>query len=280
MSQFSINQVCILAGLNPPTLRMWEKRYGLFPSHREKYRERRYSAAQLNHLMILCLLCSQGIRISKLAPISPFILAAKLEAQDLEIIHVPYRIANIIYATLTLEIERIHKILNECFVRMDASSVIEEVIAPLIEFTCKSPLKSQSLELSLLNQVLKEKIIISIEKLPLPPQKGIITGLLNFLDPRFETCLLYIQYQLKRNFYPVIYLGTLNGKKVIKDTEFNPDLVICLSSDKKHKALLRDREFESITVSPDPKTSENTLWNNWNELEKKVQLAISKKTLG
>jgi hypothetical protein len=64
---YAIGTVARLTGLKPDTLRVWERRYGLRPSHRSPTGRRQYTQADLEHLQLLATLVSTGVRIGEVA---------------------------------------------------------------------------------------------------------------------------------------------------------------------------------------------------------------------
>ncbi len=64
---YAIGTVARLTGLKPDTLRVWERRYGLRPSHRSATGRRQYTQADLEHLQLLATLVESGVRIGEVA---------------------------------------------------------------------------------------------------------------------------------------------------------------------------------------------------------------------
>jgi len=64
---YAIGTVARLTGLKPDTLRVWERRYGLRPSHRSPSGRRQYTQADLEHLQLLATLVDSGVRIGEVA---------------------------------------------------------------------------------------------------------------------------------------------------------------------------------------------------------------------
>lgn len=82
MERYSIAQVEALTGIQAPTLRMWEKRYGFLIPHRTDTNIRYYSDDQLKKLLNISVLIEAGYKISKLASMPEDTLhAASAEVQ-------------------------------------------------------------------------------------------------------------------------------------------------------------------------------------------------------
>lgn len=67
MSSYSIKQLELVSGIKAHTIRMWERRYGLFSPHRTNTNIRRYNEQDVQLILNIALLLRNGYRISKLA---------------------------------------------------------------------------------------------------------------------------------------------------------------------------------------------------------------------
>lgn len=76
---YSIQFVSNVTGINPHTIRAWEKRYGATNPHRDKNGKRLYSDTQIKRLKVLHTLVNFGNSISDVA---------KLTRQELSLIHI------------------------------------------------------------------------------------------------------------------------------------------------------------------------------------------------
>ncbi|MFN2165209.1 MAG: MerR family transcriptional regulator [Anaerolineae bacterium] len=64
---YGIGTVARLTGVNPDTLRVWERRYGLGASHKSPSGRRQYTQGDLEHLQLVAALVSGGARIGEIA---------------------------------------------------------------------------------------------------------------------------------------------------------------------------------------------------------------------
>lgn len=71
MGIYSISDLAELAGIKPHTLRVWEKRYGLLKPQRTDSNIRYYLDTDLKTLMLIVNLYNQGIKISRIAEMTP-----------------------------------------------------------------------------------------------------------------------------------------------------------------------------------------------------------------
>ncbi len=77
-NQFSIKDLENLSGIKAHTIRIWEKRYNLFSPKRTETNIRYYSLSSLQKLLNISFLNANGIKISKIAKLSPSELSVKV----------------------------------------------------------------------------------------------------------------------------------------------------------------------------------------------------------
>ncbi len=64
-----IREVCRVTGVNPVTLRAWERRYGLISPHRTSKGHRIYTAANIRQIQDILLWLSRGVTVSQVKPL-------------------------------------------------------------------------------------------------------------------------------------------------------------------------------------------------------------------
>ena len=70
-THFSIKDLENLTGVKAHTIRIWEKRYGLFAPQRTDTNIRQYNLSSFKKLLDVTFIYNQGIKISKIATFSP-----------------------------------------------------------------------------------------------------------------------------------------------------------------------------------------------------------------
>jgi len=70
MDYYTLNDLELLTGIKPDTIRIWERRYGLTKPHRTETNRRRYSDEDLRKLLNISVLLRNGFRISQIAEMS------------------------------------------------------------------------------------------------------------------------------------------------------------------------------------------------------------------
>lgn len=64
-----IREVCRVTGVNPVTLRAWERRYGLITPHRTEKGHRLYTPANIQQIQDILLWLSRGVTVSQVKPL-------------------------------------------------------------------------------------------------------------------------------------------------------------------------------------------------------------------
>lgn len=64
-----IREVCRVTGVNPVTLRAWERRYGLITPHRTEKGHRLYTDANIRRIQDILLWLSRGVTVSQVQPL-------------------------------------------------------------------------------------------------------------------------------------------------------------------------------------------------------------------
>jgi DNA-binding transcriptional MerR regulator len=81
---YAIGVVSRLTGIQPTTLRIWERRYGLVKPARSEGRNRRYSDADIQRLSLVKTLVDAGHQISTVAQMTMEQLQARLDATSIQ----------------------------------------------------------------------------------------------------------------------------------------------------------------------------------------------------
>ena len=79
---YSVKSVTNITGINPDTLRAWERRYGVVSPHRDHNGRRIYSAEDIDRLRLLVQACKQGHAISRMAELSNDDIQALIESKS------------------------------------------------------------------------------------------------------------------------------------------------------------------------------------------------------
>ena len=219
---FSIKDLENLSGVKAHTIRIWEKRYNLLKPKRSKTNIRHYDLNNLQKLLNISFLNSNGFKISKIAALDETELAPKTrelafmgknDSQDI----VAFKLAMLNFDQILF-----YNTYNSLLEEKSFRTIFYEVFIPLL-FDLGMLWQTNTISPShehFLTVHIKQKILVHIERLqstdPRPSTKTVVLFL-----PENETHdlgLLFINYEILSLGYHTIFLGEnipLNNLKYI-----------------------------------------------------------------
>ena len=219
---FSIKDLENLSGVKAHTIRIWEKRYNLLKPKRSKTNIRHYDLNNLQKLLNISFLNSNGFKISKIAALDETELAPKtrelafMGKNDSQAI-VAFKLAMINFDQILF-----YNTYNSLLEEKSFRTIFYEVFIPLL-FDLGMLWQTNTISPShehFLTVHIKQKILVHIERLqstdPRPSTKTVVLFL-----PENETHdlgLLFINYEILSLGYHTIFLGEnipLNNLKYI-----------------------------------------------------------------
>ncbi|KGD60465.1 MerR family transcriptional regulator [Alcanivorax jadensis T9] len=149
----TIQQASEQCGVNPVTLRAWERRYGLLKPERTAKGHRRYRSAEVDQIRRIVHWVEKGVPISQVASLLSGEQEPLLSADN----GVPWAQASqdALLALETMNGRRLEQLLNSLLADYSHAQVIRELSDPLREQLAGSP--SLSAHLALLEAVLTQK---------------------------------------------------------------------------------------------------------------------------
>jgi len=207
MRSFGIADIERLSGVKAHTLRIWEKRYKTNLSTKTGNGIRQYSAKETERILLLALLNNRGFKISYLLLLSEEEVLAKIQQlNDADCLR-KLAVYQLLFRMYAMDIDGYEKLLDNCFFKWPANTVIGEVVHPFLEYACLLWQGSRLVEEHLIVTILRKKLLYFIERLPLPAKPG-KTALL-FLNGthQLDLSLLYACYLLRYAGVHVIYMG-------------------------------------------------------------------------
>jgi DNA-binding transcriptional MerR regulator len=149
----TIQQASEQCGVNPVTLRAWERRYGLLKPERTAKGHRRYRSAEVDQIRRIVHWVEKGVPISQVASLLSGEQEPLLSADN----GVPWAQArqDALLALETMNGRRLEQLLNSLLADYSHAQVIRELSDPLREQLAGSP--SLSAHLALLEAVLTQK---------------------------------------------------------------------------------------------------------------------------
>lgn len=219
---FSIKDLENLSGVKAHTIRIWEKRYNLLKPKRSKTNIRHYDLNNLQKLLNISFLNSNGFKISKIAALDETELAPK--TRELAFMGKNDSQAIIAFKLAMLNFDQIlfYNTYNSLLEEKSFRTIFYEVFIPLL-FDLGMLWQTNTISPShehFLTVHIKQKILVHIERLqstdPRPSTKTVVLFL-----PENETHdlgLLFINYEILSLGYHTIFLGEnipLNNLKYI-----------------------------------------------------------------
>ena len=219
---FSIKDLENLSGVKAHTIRIWEKRYNLLKPKRSKTNIRHYDLNNLQKLLNISFLNSNGFKISKIAALDETELAPK--SRELAFMGKNDSQAIVAFKLAMLNFDQIlfYNTYNSLLEEKSFRTIFYEVFIPLL-FDLGMLWQTNTISPShehFLTVHIKQKILVHIERLqstdPRPSTKTVVLFL-----PENETHdlgLLFINYEILSLGYHTIFLGEnipLNNLKYI-----------------------------------------------------------------
>ena len=210
-SVFSIKDLENLTGIKAHTIRMWEKRYDLLEPERSKTNIRSYNLRNMQKLLNINFLNTNGFKISKIAALDENEIATKV--RELSILenmeHHSFNAFKL--SMLNFNHQLFYKTYNELLEEKSFREIFNDIFFPLminIDLLWQTQTISPAHEQFITSHI-RQKILIHIERLqsmnPRPETKTFVLFLP--LEEVNDIGLLYINYELLSKGYHTIYLG-------------------------------------------------------------------------
>jgi DNA-binding transcriptional MerR regulator len=211
-SKFSIKDLENLSGIKAHTIRIWEKRYGLFNPNRTETNIRYYSLESLQKILNIAFLNNNGFKISKIAKLSPFEISNKVVELSKEADTSNHYIDLLKLAMLNFDQGLFIKTYNELQNKFDFRSIFYDIFGPFLD---EIGLLWQTNTINpahehFIVELIKQKILISTEKVL---NKNFVSNnkeaFVLFLPDNevHELGLMYTNYDILSHGHHTIYLG-------------------------------------------------------------------------
>lgn len=247
MRTYSIKELENFSGTKAHTIRIWEQRYNLLNPQRTETGIRFYNDEDLKKILSTTVLQKAGLKISKIAQLSPEKLKQELDKIDLlnvnSDIKVELAITNLLEAGLTFNEEKMNDEFNKFSSHFDVYSLFTQVIYPLLVrigiMWGKDDLNP--LQEHFISNCIRQKLLVEIDKIPLPTDSKNQVVLFLPEDETHEIGLLFSNYLLRKANIKTIYLGQqvpiINLVALINKTEIKKAFGFVLFSPGKEKLL-------------------------------------------
>ncbi|MDP4655696.1 MAG: MerR family transcriptional regulator [Algoriphagus sp.] len=208
MSTYSIKDLEQLSGIKAHTLRIWEQRYNLLQPKRTDTNIRFYDDDDLKLILNVALLNDNGVKISKIASMSPNELREEvMKLTERSLTH-DDQIHALTICMIEMDEERFDKILSTNILKLGFEQTMLNVIYP---FMSKIGVLWQTGAINpaqehFISNLVRQKLIVAIDG-QIPQQGG--KKFLLFLPEGelHEISILFASYLIKSKGHKVIYLG-------------------------------------------------------------------------
>jgi MerR family transcriptional regulator, light-induced transcriptional regulator len=230
MGKYSIKELEQLSGIKAHTIRIWEKRHKIIEPQRTHSNIRFYSDFDLKKIINVSLLNTNGIKISKIADMSLEDMNQKVleisETRNDTAIHID----QLVVSMVDMEEEQFEKTLSNLILRNGFEKAVTEVVYPFLE---KIGILWQTQNITpaqehFISNLIRQKIIVGIDSLPLPPKSA--KRVVLFLRERelHEIGLLFYHYIVRKAGFRTYYLGqnVPHEDLVQVVNHHNPDILI------------------------------------------------------
>lgn len=222
MNFFSISDIESLTGIKAHTLRIWEQRYDLLNPKRKESKHRLYDNEDLKYILRIAFLYHNGYKISKIVSLS------EEEIKKMALETTPGKenyqvfVNQLTEASIDFDQVRFEKILHNLVLHLGFEKTVIQILFPLLNkigllwMTDKvSPAQEH-----FASGLVVKKILVAIDGLDRPGGDGDENRRVLIFAPEgehHEIPLLFMQYLLKKNNVPLIYLGANVKLSVVRD---------------------------------------------------------------
>lgn len=210
MGVYKIKDLENLSGIKAHTIRIWEKRYNILKPNRSDTQIREYSDSELTTLLNISLLNKHGIKISRIAEMSPNEMCSLLKKKENENFEDCFH-ENLLLALLNLDENLFKETLNHLIEEIGLEHCYSDHLIPFLErigimwqVGTINPAQEH-----FISNLIRQKLITEIDKINLSDET---TKCLILFLPEHEThelSLLFYDYLLKKEGYKTYYLGQM-----------------------------------------------------------------------
>lgn len=231
MAIYSIRDLEKLTGIKAHTLRIWEQRYGLVTPARTDTNIRYYTDENLRHLFNIALLNRNGLKISKLAQMTPEEIAAKGAAIAQNNPNPNSQIDALTLAMIDLNESAFEQVFVEYVGGHGFENAMLELVYPFLDklrllwlTNSISPAHEK-----FVGQIIRRKLMCAID-LAISKSDTPVFLVYSPEGEMQELTLLFIQYLLRSRGMRVAYLGANVAISDLKDANhaLKPDYVFTI----------------------------------------------------
>jgi len=210
MAVYSIKDLEQLSGIKAHTIRIWEKRYELIQPNRTQTNIRYYTEDDLRFLLNVGLLNRNGVKISKIAKMSDHEISEKVAAiSEVNTEHAT-QLDALTISMIEMDEYKFSHIISTNIKQIGLEKTMLEVINPFLDKLTLLWLTDSvgPAQVHFITCLIRQKIIVAIDKLPLLHKENTSTFLLYLPEGEIqELVLIFVHYLLKIRGKKAVYLG-------------------------------------------------------------------------
>ena len=232
-ANYSIRDLEKLSGIKSHTLRIWEKRYGLFEPNRTETNIRYYSNDDLKRILNISLLNKNGYKISRIAGMRDSEISEKVSAINMVKTENEDLIDSLILGMIDMDELFFDRIFNSSILRIGFEHTILKVVFPFfhrIGIMWQTGVINPAQEHFVSNFV-RQKLIVAIDGIKLREDHASPAAVLFLPEHELhELSLLFYNYALKSRNIRTVYLGqTVPAGNIIRIVEIvKPEYVVAV----------------------------------------------------
>lgn len=227
MGKFSIKDLEKLSGIKAHTIRIWEKRYGLIQPCRTTSNIRYYNDQELRRLLNISILIRNGFKISQIAQLSENEIGEKVLMLSQQSGKADEFIENMIVSIMDYDEENFERYLLNHILKYGMEETFIKLILPLqnrLDILQQTNTLSTT-QVRFAYYLVRQRLIIAIDSQREKFNPSADRPVIFLFEPeKNEVLSLFLQYVLRKNGFPSLYLGRITNlasiEKLIEQKTF------------------------------------------------------------
>lgn len=230
---YSIKDLEKLSGIKAHTLRVWEQRYGIIEPKRTNTNIRYYLDEDLKFVLNIALLNKNGIKISKIAQMSPLEIAEKVAAISEINFEYGTQLDALTISMIEMDEYKFDRIVSANIQQLGFERTMLEVIYPFLDKLSVLWLTGSinPVQENFMSYLIRQKIVVAIDQEPLVNSRNARRFLIYLPEgEKQELSMLFMHYLLKSRGNHVAYVGQDINLPDLKDAYsiYKPDFIFTM----------------------------------------------------
>lgn len=212
MNLFSISQLAQFSGVKPHTIRVWEQRYGALKPERSDGNTRYYNGDQLRRLLNIVSLLEAKYKVSTLCALTDDQLSILIQERKHGHVNIAteYFVSQLIAAGMAYDELLFQELFENCIAKYGLVQTYTIILYPMLVRIglMWSSNTIPSVQEHFISNIVRQKILRSIDSLPLPGSDRDKWVLFLPEDEFHEIGLLFAAFIIRQSGEKVVYLGS------------------------------------------------------------------------